>query len=414
MKIKLYPHQVQALEKTKNFNHVAYYLDMGLGKTFVGSEKLKMLNTNHNLIVCQKSKLQDWYEHMKTYYPEYNTFIYSKTREIPPKSVIIINYDLVWRRPELLTTLKNFTLMLDESSLIQNEKSNRSKFILKMKPTNVILLSGTPTGGKYEQLWSQLKLLGWNISKRLYWDEFIKFVKIDVGGFPIKKVTGYKNVDRLKDKLRTHGAIFMKSDEVFQLPKQIENIIKVDNTKEYKKFNKDRLIKIDDTELVGDTSLTKMLYLRQLSSQYNSNKTAALKDLLESTNDRVIVFYNFDKELEIIQEICNKLEKPISMINGHEKNLKNFTECNDCVLLGQYQAAAMGLNLQLSNKIIYFSLPLQSELFMQSKKRIHRIGQDKTCFYWYLITKNSIEEQIFETLKQRRDYTNKLFEESDM
>ena len=413
MKIKLYPHQVQALEKTKNFNHVAYYLDMGLGKTFIGSEKLKMLNTNHNLIVCQKSKLQDWYEHMKTYYPEYNTFIYSKTREIPPKSVIIINYDLVWRRPEL-ADLKDFTLMLDESSLIQNEKSNRSKFILKMKPTNVILLSGTPTGGKYEQLWSQLKLLGWNISKRLYWDEFIKFVKIDVGGFPIKKVTGYKNVDRLKDKLRTHGAIFMKSDEVFQLPKQIENIIKVDNTKEYKKFNKDRLIKIDDTELVGDTSLTKMLYLRQLSSQYNSNKTAALKDLLESTNDRVIVFYNFDKELEIIQEICNKLEKPISMINGHEKNLKNFTECNDCVLLGQYQAAAMGLNLQLSNKIIYFSLPLQSELFMQSKKRIHRIGQDKTCFYWYLITKNSIEEQIFETLKQRRDYTNKLFEESDM
>ena len=413
MKIKLYPHQVRALEETKDFNKVAYYLDMGLGKTFVGSEKLKMLNTNHNLIVCQKSKLQDWYEHMKTYYPEYNTFIYNKTREIPPKSVIIINYDLVWRRPEL-ADLKDFTLMLDESSLIQNEKSNRSKFILKMKPTNVILLSGTPTGGKYEQLWSQLKLLGWNISKRLYWDEFIKFVKIDVGGFPIKKVTGYKNVDRLKDKLRTHGAIFMKSDEVFQLPKQIENIIKVDNTKEYKKFNKDRLIKIDDTELVGDTSLTKMLYLRQLSSQYNSNKTAALKDLLESTNDRVIVFYNFDKELEIIQEICNKLEKPISMINGHEKNLKNFTECNDCVLLGQYQAAAMGLNLQLSNKIIYFSLPLQSELFMQSKKRIHRIGQEKTCFYWYLITKNSIEEQIFETLKQRRDYTNKLFEESDM
>lgn len=413
MKIKLYPHQVQALEKTKNFNHVAYYLDMGLGKTFIGSEKLKELNTNNNLIICQKSKLQDWYEHMKTYYPEYNTFIYSKTREIPPKSVIIINYDLVWRRPEL-ADLKDFTLMLDESSLIQNEKSNRSKFILKMKPTNVILLSGTPTGGKYEQLWSQLKLLGWNISKRLYWDEFIKFVKIDVGGFPIKKVTGYKNVDRLKDKLRTHGAIFMKSDEVFQLPKQIENIIKVDNTKEYKKFNKDRLIKIDDTELVGDTPLTKMLYLRQLSSQYNSNKTAALKDLLESTNDRVIVFYNFDKELEIIQEICNKLEKPISMINGHEKNLKNFTECNDCVLLGQYQAAAMGLNLQLSNKIIYFSLPLQSELFMQSKKRIHRIGQDKTCFYWYLITKNSIEEQIFEILKQRRDYTNKLFEESDI
>lgn len=411
--MNLYSHQTRALKETKPFNRTAYYLDMGLGKTFVGSEKLKELNANNNLVICQKSKLSDWYEHFKTYY-DYNTLIYNKPHTIPQHSVVIINYDLVWRRPELLTTLKDFTLMLDESSLIQNEKSNRSKFILKMKPTNVILLSGTPTGGKYEQLWSQLKLLGWNISKTLYWNEFVKFIKIDVGGFPIKKVTGYKNVDRLKEKLCTHGAIFMKSEEVFQLPKQIENIIKVDNTKEYKKFRRDRLIKIGNAELVGDTSLTKMLYLRQLSSQYNNNKTAAIMDLLESTNDRVIIFYNFDKELEILQDICFKLNRPVSTINGHEKDLKNFTECNDCVLLGQYQAAAMGLNLQLSNKIIYFSLPLQSELFEQSKKRIHRIGQDRSCFYWYLITKNSIEEQIFQTLKQRRDYTNKLFEESDI
>lgn len=55
--------------------------------------------------------------------------------------------------------------MLDESSMIKNEKSNRSKFILGLNAENVILLSGTPTGGKYEELWSQLHLLGWNISK---------------------------------------------------------------------------------------------------------------------------------------------------------------------------------------------------------------------------------------------------------
>lgn len=75
----------------------------------------------------------------------------------------VINYELVWRRSEL-SKLKDFTLLLDESSLIQNENSKRSKFILKkLHPENVILLSGTPTGGKYERLWSQLHLLGWNI-----------------------------------------------------------------------------------------------------------------------------------------------------------------------------------------------------------------------------------------------------------
>lgn len=383
---------------------------MGLGKTFVGSEKLKKLNANHNLIICQKSKIDDWCEHIKTYY-DYNIIIYNKTTIIPEHSVVIINYDLIWRRPELIYTLKDFTLMLDESSMIKNEKSERAKFILKMKAKNVILLSGTPTGGKYEQLWSQLRLLGWNISKNLYWQQFIKFIKLDVGGFQIKKVTGYKNVDRLKRKLHDHGAVFMKTDEVFELPQQIEQEVKIANTKDYKKFKKDRIITINDTELIGDTSLTKMLYLRQLASQYNSHKIAALKDILESTDDRVIVFYNFNKELEILKQLAAKLEKPISIVNGDIKDLDSFNEYENSITLVQYQAGAMGLNLQLSNKIIYFSLPLQSELFEQSKKRIHRIGQERTCFYWYLITENSIEEQIYQTLKERRDFTNKLFEE---
>lgn len=412
IKIKLYPHQERALEETKDFNRVGYFLDMGLGKTFVGSEKMKKLNTNVNLIVCQKSKLQDWYEHIKTYYPEYNTFIYSKTRTIPDKSVVIINYDLVWRRAEL-AYLKDFTLMLDESSLIKNSTSNRTKFILKLNPSNVILLSGTPTGGKYEELHSQITLLDWNISKKLYWQQFINFISMDIGGFKIPKIIGYKNIDRLKQKLKDHGAIFMKTEEVFDLPEQVEIPIMIDNTKEYKKFKKDRVITINDMELVGDTSLTKMLYLRQLASQYNPNKLDKLKELLESTEDRVIIFYNFTSEMEQIKNLCERLEKPISIVNGQAKDLDNYKSKENTVVLVQYQAGAMGLNLQLSNKIIYYSLPLASELFEQSKKRTHRIGQTRTCMYWYLITKGSIEEQILETLKERKDFTDKLFEQLD-
>ena len=81
------------------------------------------------------------------------------------------------------------------------------------------------------------------------------------------------------------------------------------------------------------------------------------------------------------------------------------------ILFIQYQAGAMGLNLQKANKIVYFTPPLSSELFEQSKKRIHRIGQDKTCFYYYLTCKNSIEEKIYKTLKMRKDYTEALFME---
>lgn len=410
--MKLYKHQQGALDSTTEFNRVAYYLDMGLGKTFVGSEKMKKLNAHTNLLIVQKSKLQDWYEHMKTFYPQYSTIIYSKTMEIPENSVIIINYDLVWRRPEL-AALREFTLILDESSLIKNASSNRTKFILKLRPDNVILLSGTPVGGKYEELLTQCKLLGWKITKKAFWERYINFIEIDMGNFKIPKVVGYKNVDELKDKLREYGAVFQKTEDVFDLPEQIEQTVMVDNTASYKKFKKDRVITIDDRELLGDTSLTKMLYLRQLASQYNSNKIGALKDILESTEDRVIIFYNFTAELDQMKKVCKELKKPISIINGKVKDLKNYDSKDNSVTLVQYQAGAMGLNLQKSNKVIYYSLPLASELFEQSKKRTHRIGQTRTCFYYYLITKGSLEEEILNTLKMRKDYTDQLFKESD-
>lgn len=409
--ITLYPHQQDALEITRNKNRVAYYYDMGLGKTFIGSEKLKELDTKINLVICQKSKLVDWYEHFKTFYNGYNIIIYNKPVPIPDKkSIIIINYDLAWRRPEL-TLLEDFTLMLDESSCIKNTTANRTKFILKLKAKNVILLSGTPVGGKYEELYSQCKLLGWKISKKAFWNTYIDFVTIDLNGFPMRKVTGYKNIDRLKQKLRDHGAVFMKTEEVLELPEQQFININLANTTDYKKFKKHRVITVEDKELVGDTSLSKMLYLRQLASQYNKHKLAALKDLLESTNDRVVIFYNFKDEYEKIKNLCIKLEKTVSSVNGSVRDLEAYEDNSDSITLVQYQAGAMGLNLQKSNKVVYFSLPLSSELFEQSKKRIHRLGQAKSCFYYYMLTEKSIEHDILEVLNTRRDFTDKLFEE---
>ena len=417
--VTLFPHQRTALKQTAGHTRCAYYLDMGLGKTFVGSEKMKQLGAKVNLVVCQKSKVEDWLQHFVDYYCEYLTYNLTDKKEFEKffkwdyklfnKNIIgVINYDLIFRRPEL-AELKDFTLVLDESSLIQNEMSKRSKFILrKLKPENAILLSGTPTGGKYEKLWSQCRLLGWKISKDAFWQTYVDFHFENKDGFPLKKIDGYKNVDRLKRKLREHGAVFMKSEEVFDLPAQIDNNVFVSTIKEYRKFRRDSIVKFDRQEFVGDTSLTKMLYERMLCGFANQDKLNALRDLLESTEDRVIIFYNFVNELTNLIELLD--DKPYSVINGNTKDLTAYENFENSVTLIQYQAGSMGLNLQKSNKIVYFTPPLSSELFEQSKKRTHRIGQERTCFYYYLICKNSIEERIYKTLKMRRDYTEALFE----
>lgn len=412
-KVILHPHQVEAMQQTRNKNRVAYYLDMGLGKTFVGSEKLKELDAHVNLLICQKSKIDDWVKHFETHY-DYDVIDYTKnkhTNSIKLNSIIIVNYETAWRRPELLK-MKDFTLMLDESSYIKNERSKRGKFVLRLKPKNVILLSGTPTGGKYEELYSQCRLLGWGISKKAFYENYIVTHTINVNGFPLEVITGYKNVNHLKRKLREYGAVFMKSEDVLTLPEQVETTVKVKATKQYKQFKKDRIISIDGVDLVGDTTLTNMLYQRQLCGHYNQYKLEKLTEILESTNQRVIVFYNFTAEYEAILNICEKLGKPVSVVNGAMDDRAAYEQHENAVVLVQYQAGAMGLNLQRANLIVYYTLTLSSELFEQSKKRIHRMGQSRTCFYYYLIVEKSIEESIQKTLAARQDYTEKLFEKA--
>lgn len=424
--MELYQHQIDCLAQTKDKNRVGYFLDMGLGKTFVGAEKMMQLGSKANLIICQKSKIQDWIDHFETVY-------YRKALDITKQKTLfdfvgacigekyltigVINYELAWRRKDLLQ-MKDFTLLLDESSLIQNPTAKQTKFILKMKPANVILLSGTPTGGKYENLWTQMKLLGWNITEQTFDSQYVNRKKIDVAGFTVSvvdKSDPYKNVDRLKRKMREHGSVFMKTDEVMNLPDQIFQIIKVPVSKEYKSFCKHQIVKLEDgTEIIGDSTFSFRIGQKKLCGAYSETKVQAFKDLIDSTNGRLIVFYNFNSELERLIQICVESYRPYSLINGETKDLEAYESESDSVTLVQYKAGSMGLNLQKSNKIVYFSLTEESELFEQSKKRIHRIGQNRPCFYYLLCCENSIEDkEILPTLNLRKEYTDDLFRKED-
>ena len=448
--VKLFPHQEQALARVKGYDRVAFYHDMGLGKTFTGAEQLVRYGNPINLVICQKSKVNDWVEHFHQHYMWIDdkklrqTFDLTKPKEFSgfqasimsraPSVVGVINYELAWRRKDLLK-LRDFTLMLDESSLIQNKTAKQTEFILQLSPKNVILLSGTPTSGKYENLWTQAHLLGWKISEDLYNQQYVNWRTIEQDGFFHKIVdmdNPYKNVERLKRKFRDFGSDFIKTDEVFDLPEQVFTTVTVPSSKEYRKFMRDSIITIctewgsryvefkdssdyygtDVTprvELIGDQAFSKRLYARQLCGMYNADKQEAFKELLESTNDRVIVFYNFKEELKRLQQIATSLHRPFSVVCGDTKDLTAYENEDNSITFIQYQAGAMGLNLQKANKIIYFSLPERSDLFEQSKKRIHRIGQDRPCFYWILQCAGSVDEWIYETLLERKDYTDELF-----
>lgn len=408
----LFAYQQAALDRVEGKHRCAFYHDMGLGKTFTGAEKL-MSNRRWKraLVVCQKSKVADWVDHFEAHYdmPVVDLTKQDICRDV--EAVMVVNYDLIWRRPQLME-LDDFALMFDESSLLQNGSSKRTKAAMKLagKANELVLLSGTPVDGKYERLWTQLRMLGWDIDEKLFWRQYVESETTMCEGFPITKVTGYKNEERLVRKMKGLGCDFLKTDDVIDLPDQRFIRVDVPMSEYYRRFAKTNVITAFGREFVGDTVFGDLTAKRQLAAAYSRAKLEAFGDLLDGTSKRLVVFYNFDVELEGLTAELEKRYRPYGVLNGKAYDLSPFFDTDDGVALIQYQSGAMGVNLQQADTCVYFSPPLASSLFEQSKKRIHRVGQDKPCTYYELVSKGTVEDKIYDTLAMRRDYTEKLFE----
>lgn len=408
----LFAYQQAALDRVDGKRRCAFYHDMGLGKTFTGAEKLMSdRRWKRALVVCQKSKVADWVDHFDAHYDMPVVDLTKQDVCRDAEAVMIINYDLIWRRPQLME-LDDLALMFDESSLLQNATSKRTKAAMKLagKADTLVLLSGTPVDGKYERLWTQLRMLGWRIDEKLFWRQYVESETTMREGFPITKVTGYKNEERLVRKMKGLGCDFLKTDDVIDLPDQRFIRVGVPMSEYYRKFAKVNIITAFGRDFVGDTVFGDLTAKRQLAAAYSPAKLEAFGDLLDGTSKRLVVFYNFDVELEGLTAELEKRYRPYGVLNGKAHDLSPFFDTDDGVALIQYQSGAMGVNLQQADTCVYFSPPLASSLFEQSKKRIHRVGQDKPCTYYELVSKGTVEEKIYDTLAMRRDYTEKLFE----
>lgn len=408
----LFAYQQAALDRVDGKRRCAFYHDMGLGKTFTGAEKLMSdRRWKRALVVCQKSKVADWVGHFEAHYDMPVVDLTKQDVCRDAEAVMVINYDLIWRRPQLME-LDDLALMFDESSLLQNATSKRTKAAMKLagKADTLVLLSGTPVDGKYERLWTQLRMLGWRIDEKLFWRQYVESETTMREGFPITKVTGYKNEERLVRKMKELGCDFLKTDDVIDLPDRRFIRIDVPMSEYYREFAKKNVITAFGRDFVGDTVFGDLTAKRQLAAAYSRAKLEAFGDLLDGTGKRLVVFYNFDVELEGLTGELAKRGRPYGVLNGKAHDLSPFFDTDDGVALIQYQSGAMGVNLQQADTCVYFSPPLASSLFEQSKKRIHRVGQDKPCTYYELVSKGTVEDKIYDTLAMRRDYTEKLFE----
>lgn len=432
MKKQLYDFQRKALDAIQDRDNAALFWQMGAGKTISSIELTERWDSQILICLVLKSTVSQWTDELQgqTDRQVFNGYKKSKKDGVRAfidatgRKALVIGYDAYKAksgaelRQYINDNEENVTMICDESSLIGRMNSERTKAVMKTKTKHRLLLSGTPaSGGKLEAMIPTACMLGWHMTKEEFLQQFCHVYEWTDPTRPwmtIPIIQGYKNIDKLREGLQEHGGSFITMEEAgVQLPATTEQIISIQTPPEYKKFMKHGIVKIGDQEIIGENNLTKMLYARQICSVYNPAKAAALEELLQQAGDEmVIVFYNWTSELRILQSVCGKLHRPMSLVNGQTKDLKNYQAGTPgTVILCQYQAASMGLNLQKARICIFYSQCLSYSDYEQAKARIHRIGQTKNCNFYNLICEGSIEEDISETLEQRKDYTEQLFTE---
>ena len=451
----LYGFQKELLDKgAKNW---LYRTDTGTGKTFVALHHFLRETENKKklLVVCPKSKIKElgWdYEirQMELHYKisiDYETITYGKLRNLPIAPA-------KWRE---------YFVIIDECHNVKNGESQQGKgaMLLASMCAGFVLLSATPVPQGYEDMFNYFAMFK-KMSYQKHWEFRQKY-----GIFkPVVNKYNKRTYDVL-DGWREEGEIIMKEmftsfssyplkkDECLDLPDMIVKKVLFSPSSEYKYLEKagKALLKFERNgggvemfesitsvanfkikeDIKGFTkldtgvplsyidSIGKLSYAMRLYSAL-SDKAEWIDEFINDTENNVIVFYNYNAELKILQEMLSQHAKKdvlsvytVDTLPDSETVVKDKRQK---VILVQIMKGGAALNLQYCNEVIYLSPDYRYGQYEQSLGRAYRNGQKKKVTVYHLAAEGSIDERIYAVLEERanvaRDIENFNLKDSDI
>ena len=146
--------------------------------------------------------------------------------------------------------------------------------------------------------------------------------------------------------------------------------------------------------------------LRKIVNTHDSRSTKLLE--LFETHKKIIVFYNFDYELEILKSLYYGEDVIVAEWNGHKH--EPTPTGNKWVYLVQYTAGAEGWNCITTDTIIFYSLNYSYKIMHQSAGRIDRLNTPYTdLYYYYMKTRSGIDLAIERALNDKRKFNESSF-----
>ncbi len=438
----LYEHQKEAISfLLKNQGGYLAY-GMGLGKTRIILESFKAWKPMGYklLVICPLSLINTaWKSDMEKFTPDLIMCdLHSKHRR--PADVYVINYDALIspkRYAELvhIVTTQRFVCVLDESSMISNPRAKRTRNLLTMKHAFKIkvCMSGTPCSQSEEQLWSQITFLRDGILSPSFYGFRNTFFHLQRGravasvngstmGEMMAKGWKLSITPQKREQLMTRlkpVMIMRKLDECVDLPDEIDQVRSVEMTQDqataYKAMKQNAITEIKGKDIVAQIALTKLMKLRQITSGFaidsdgyttnlpvNPKLDELMETLQEIGNDQAVIFFNFKAEAA---DIKSRLSQDVCIIDGETTDkaseIGKFIRGEYRYLAANIQSMAHGVTLTNAHYCIYYSHSYSLEDYLQSRARIRRIGQNKTCVYIHLLCKDTIDEIVHGVLKRK-------------
>ena len=311
-------------------------------------------------------------------------------------------------------------VIIDELSSFKSYQAKRFRSLMKVRPLvkRIVGLTGTPSSNGLMDLWAEFRLL--DMGKRLgrfithYRDEF--FLPDKRNGM---QIFSYKPKPGAEDEIyRRIGdiTISMRSTDFLRMPDCVMNTVPVILSKaeraKYDSLKRDLILRLNGIEIDAVNAASLSGKLCQLANgaiydedkrtlNFHDRKLDALEDLIEGANGKpVLIAYWFKHDLARIQKRFEVREL---------KSSKDIAEWN----AGRIPIAAIhpasaghGLNLQAGGStMVWFGLTWSLELYQQTNARLWRQGQQAdTVIIHHIITRDSIDEQIMESL-HRKDKT---------
>ena len=382
--VKLYPHQKKAVRQLKNGSIL--WGGVGSGKSitaiayYIENEAPKDI---YVITTAKKRDALDWEQ-------EAIKYGIGTQKEATVAGVLKVDS---WNNITKYKEVENAFFIFDEQRLVGSGTWARS-FIQIARKNRWILLSATP-GDTWLDYIPVFVANGFYANRTAFkrehvvYSNYTKFPKVD-------RYLGTGKLIRLRDQ------ILVEMPYVKHTTRNVEHIEVDHDDEKMEKATKHRWHIWEDRPI---RDVAELFHVMRKIVNTDESRLNTLKTLLRE-HQKIIVFYNFDYELDILRTLGD--EFVVAEWNGHKH--EPIPDTDSWVYLVQYMAGSEGWNCTDTNVMVFYSLTYSYKMFHQAHGRIDRLN---TSFYelkyYIFLSKSMIDNAIWRSLKQKKNFNESNF-----